>query len=190
METDFFQVMIPKMCAISRTLSGIHASSAFMRKIPRAHRAGVVFSTHLFIIGIVFVLFLEYVCHPGYLKETSMNPTYTAPGLIFYSPFSLSLSDLKRGDVVVVRSKSSNKLLLRRIVALEGELVDFRDGVLYINGEPLDEPYVKMPCSWNVRRRLVSKGKVYVVGDNRSMEKEKQQFGEISTAYLQGKVLW
>lgn len=58
-------------------------------------------------------------------------------------------------------------MLLKRVVALEGEEVSFRQGKLLVNGKELEEPYLRHPCEWDLPPRKVEKDSVYVVGDNR-----------------------
>ena len=81
-------------------------------------------------------------------------------------------------------------LLLKRIVAFEGETVEFHNGDLYIDGKLLDEPYVKYVSDWNLPPRKVKKGNVYVVGDNRSMPIEQHQFGQVAKDRIYGAPLW
>ncbi len=81
-------------------------------------------------------------------------------------------------------------MLLKRVVALEGEEVAFRQGKLLINGEELEEPYLRYPCDWNLPARKVEKESVYVVGDNRSMPMENHYFGQTSIRRIVGVPLW
>ena len=81
-------------------------------------------------------------------------------------------------------------MLLKRIVALEGELLEFRDGKLFVNGRRIDEPYVHLPCDWILPPRVVERGSVYVVGDNRSMPIESHYLGQTSIQRIVGAPLW
>ncbi len=81
-------------------------------------------------------------------------------------------------------------MLLKRVVAREGEWVEFRDGKLFIDGEAIDEPYVRYPCAWNLPPRRVEKDAIYVVGDNRSMPVENHHFGQASKSRVVGGPLW
>lgn len=81
-------------------------------------------------------------------------------------------------------------MLLKRVIAVEGEVVEFRNGKLFINGEKVEEPYIKYPCNWNLPPRLVKKGNVYVVGDNRNMPMDQHTFGQTSIKRITGTPLW
>ncbi len=81
-------------------------------------------------------------------------------------------------------------MLLKRVVALEGETVEFRDGKLFVNGGEIDEPYVRGPYHWNLAPRQVGQDRVYVVGDNRSMPVKSHTFGQVSRQRILGRPLW
>jgi len=81
-------------------------------------------------------------------------------------------------------------MLLKRIVALEGEQVAFRNGRLMVEGKELEEPYVRLPCNWNLSPRQVDKGCLYVVGDNRSLPMETHYFGQTPVKRIVGVPLW
>jgi len=92
--------------------------------------------------------------------------------------------------VVVVRFAGDKVTLLKRVVATEGEEVEFRDGRLFVNGRLIEEPYVRSPSPWNLSPRKVDKNCVYVVGDNRSMPIGNHYFGQASTERVMGGPLW
>jgi signal peptidase I len=99
-------------------------------------------------------------------------------------------SEAKRHDVVTVRLAGSRVMLLKRVVAREGERVEFRDGKLFVDGKEIEEPYVRYPCNWNLPPREVEEGCIYVVGDNRSMPIENHHFGQASKKRIMGVPLW
>lgn len=80
-------------------------------------------------------------------------------------------------------------MLLKRIVALEGETVEFRKGLLHVNGIVINEPYVRYPSDWQLPPRTIAPGHVYVVGDNRGTDMARHQFGEINIKRIVGGVL-
>jgi signal peptidase I len=119
-----------------------------------------------------------------------MKPTYRGRGINFCWRLRYLFSKPKRHDVVVVRFAGSKVMLLKRVVGLEGERVEFRDGKLFVNGSPLEEPYVRYPCNWNIPPRKVDNDCVYVVGDNRSMPIENHYFGQVSMERIMGGPVW
>lgn len=119
-----------------------------------------------------------------------MEPTYRDGGVNFCWKLRYLFSDPKRFDVVAIRFAGSRRMLLKRVVALEGEEVEFRGGKLFIEGKAMDEPYVQYPCDWNLPPRRVEMGCVYVIGDNRSMPMEEHLFGQTRLEKIIGSPLW
>lgn len=134
-------------------------------------------------------LFFGFICIPAYVKGGSMEPTYSRIGFNFCWRPAYWFSEPQRGDIVVIRY-TGKKLYLKRLIGVAGDTVAFRDGKLYLNGKEQDEPYVKKPCEWNLPEREVSEGKIYVIGDNRSMMMEHHKFGAVKIKRLHGVPVW
>lgn len=85
----------------------------------------------------------------------------------------------------------NNVMLLKRIVALEGDTVQFKNGKLIVNDSIQNEEWIlDGTCNWELPPRTVEKGCVYIVGDNRSMDITAHVFGQIHTDRLVGIPLW
>jgi signal peptidase I len=151
--------------------------------------------TPRFLIRVCFVavfayLFFGHVLLPIRIQGTSMEPTYRNGGINFCWKLRYLFSKPERHDVVAVRFAGNRVMLLKRVVALEGEQIEFRDGKLFVDGEEIPEPYVVYPCTWNLPPRRVEKGSVYVVGDNRNMPLEHHYFGQTTLKRVIGVPLW
>jgi signal peptidase I len=96
----------------------------------------------------------------------------------------------ERHDVVAIRLAGEKVILLKRVVGLEGDVVGFRDGALFVNEKKMNETYIRFPSGWNLRPRKVDKDHVYVVGDNRSVPIDVHQFGQTSRERIIGAPLW
>lgn len=151
--------------------------------------------TPAFLIRVVFVavcayLFFGFVCTPFVVRGHSMDPTYHNGAFDFLWKPRFLISGPDRGDVVAISLAGDNVVYLKRVVALAGDTVSFKAGVLYVDGKAVTEPYVEGPCRWNLPARKVERGKVYVVGDNRSMPMEQHDFGQVSVRRIAGSPLW
>jgi signal peptidase I len=142
------------------------------------------------LVALFAYLFFGYLCIPFYIQGISMEPTYHDGGVNFCWRLRYLFLEPKRFDVVAVRFAGIKVMLLKRVVAQEGEQVEFRDGKLYIDGQEMGEPYVRYPCYWNLPPRRVKKNCVYVVGDNRNMPIENHHFGQTSKSRVMGVPLW
>jgi len=119
-----------------------------------------------------------------------MEPTYHDGDINFCWRVPYLFSEPERYDVVAVQFAGSKVMLLKRVVAQEGEQVEFRDGKLFIDGKEIKELYVRYPCNWNLPPRRVEKDCVYVIGDNRNMSMENHHFGQTSKSRIIGVLLW
>ncbi len=120
-----------------------------------------------------------------------MEPTYRDGTLLFYLPWLPRLRPPSVGDVVMVRMAGRRVMLLKRIVAMAGDTVEFRGGWLYVNGQRREEPYVEYRyCNWELAEREVQPGHVYVVGDNRGMPMDRHYFGRAARKRIIGYPLW
>lgn len=119
----------------------------------------------------------------------SMLPTYQDGGVNFVYRLAYHSHEPRRGDVVAIRFSDDHIMLMKRVIGLPGETVAFHAGRAVINGEPLDEPYVKLPSNWELPPVTVGPDKYFVVGDNRSMPSESHMFGQAERKRIIGKIL-
>lgn len=134
-------------------------------------------------------LFFTFIIIPIKIKGISMEPTYKTGQLRFVNRLSYVFEKPKRGDIVTVKFAGNKVMLLKRVVALEGDSVEFKNGKLLINNIKVKEPYLKNSCNWNLPAKKVKKGNVYVVGDNRKMPIKNHMFGQTNKNRIVGKVI-
>ena len=119
-----------------------------------------------------------------------MEPNWHDGGFTFCCSLTYRFRSIRRGDVVAIRLAGRRLMYLKRIVALPGDTVEFRRGMLYINGKPNKESYVRFRGNWELPPRIVQPGMVYVVGDNRAMPMMQHVFGETEQDRIVGTPLW
>ena len=145
---------------------------------------------------IVCVLLFAFVVHPIDVVGSSMFPTLhngdkmLVSGL-FYKP--------KAGDVVVFKKDEydPNKALVKRVIATEGQVInmDFANGIVYIDGEPIAEPYIN-ELTYNkldfIGPKTVPDGCVFVMGDNRnaSIDSRKKEIDMLDTRLILGRAYY
>jgi signal peptidase I len=130
------------------------------------------------LVVVLALLFFNFVCIPFRIKGYSMEPTYMNGEFNFCFRFQYAFSKPERGDVVVIRLAGKKVMLLKRVVALEGDVVEFCEGKLFVNEKKLDETYVHY------------RNHVYVVGDNRNVPIDMHRFGQTSIDRIIGAPLW
>ena len=112
---------------------------------------------------------------------------------------NLFYKDFQYGDVVVVSKHTydDGKPIVKRVIATEGQIVDidFDQGIVYVDGLPLDEPYISTPTQLKEGAtfpQIVEEGCVFVMGDNRMNSRDSRypRIGQIDTREVLGKVIY
>jgi signal peptidase I len=143
------------------------------------------------VIALVIVCFVvfKFVLIPIRVEGPSMLPTYKDHRVNFVNRLTFLFREPQRGDVVAIRTSGISIMFMKRIIGLPGETVEFHEGHAFIDGKPLDEPYVKRPCFWEQEPRALGPFDYYCVGDNRSMPQPDHTQGVAKRERLVGKVL-
>ena len=142
------------------------------------------------VLVVVAVVVFRYVLLPIRVNGGSMLPTYRENGVNFVNRLAYLFHEPRRGDVVAIRLLAGEHVMyMKRIVGLPGENVAFHRGRLFVNGKPVDEPYVKLRCTWEHAPEPVGPDQYYFVGDNRNMPWEDHYKGRQSRDLIVGKLL-
>jgi signal peptidase I len=113
------------------------------------------------------------------------------------------MRDPHRGDVVVFKYPDEpDRDFIKRVIGLPGETLELRNKKVYINGQPIDEPYVHFLegareaqeiTSYDVRERYgpvkVPEGQYFVMGDNRDNSQDSRYWGFLPRSYIKGRAL-
>jgi signal peptidase I len=119
-----------------------------------------------------------------------MTPAYRNGTVNFVNRISYSKAKPNRGDVVAIKMARQKSLLLKRIIALPGERVAIRRGVVTVNGAPLNEPYVLSNRTWNSPEIHLRDDEYFVIGDNRTMDQRWHDYGVRKREDIVGKVIF
>lgn len=132
------------------------------------------------IIAVVIVLAITSVIKPTIVKENSMMDTLQPNNYLFVNKLAYKFKDHPdRGDIIVFRSDLPNedqggkKLLIKRVIGVEGDEVSFQDDQVYLNGKLLEEDYLynEYPSFRNYPNGTtfaVGEDEIFSMGDHRS----------------------
>jgi len=100
----------------------------------------------------------------------------------------------KRGDVIVFKHPTAKKDYIKRCIGLPGDTVELKNDVLYVNEQPVDEPYRLLETSYVGHRAnfgpvKVPEGKLFMLGDNRHNSSDSRVWGMLDMKYLKGKAM-
>jgi len=161
---------------------------SWLRRIVIGRNPKLTFARILLTI-VVFFLVTHFALLPIRVEGVSMLPTYHENQVNFVNRLAYLRSEPKRGDVVGIRLAGPSIMFLKRIIALPGETLEFRQGQAYVTGQPLPEPYIKYPCQWDIDAETLGPDEYYVVGDNRSMPHADHTKGKAGRGRIVGKIL-
>lgn len=144
----------------------------------------------LAILFVVALAVFRFVAGISVVKGDSMMPTLKNGEVTAYVRIVPSYT---KGDIVSVRMPSG-EYYVKRVIAVGGDVVDIRDGKVYVNDKELDEPYVQgiteVPENGITVPYTVEQGKLFVAGDNRENSVDSRTFGAVLVKEVQGKLLF
>jgi signal peptidase I len=129
-----------------------------------------------------------FILLPIRIVGISMEPTCHDRAVHCVNCLAYRRHEPQRGDIVSIALAGHSEMYLKRIIALPGETLAFHGGRAFINGEPLDEPYVKFSCDWEHEPIVCGPDQYYVVGDNRSMPFNDHTQGRAERSHIVGKL--
>jgi signal peptidase I len=141
------------------------------------------------VLVIASVVLFHFVFLPIRVKGESMLPTYREGRINFVNRLAYAFHEPNRGDVVAIRMAGPSIMFMKRIIGKPGETVAYHAGQVWINGQPLEEPYVKTPWNWEQEPRQLGPDEYYFVGDNRSMPQVDHTEGKAPRERIVGKIL-
>lgn len=136
-----------------------------------------------FIIILVVVFIKLFVVSPIRVNGSSMNPTLNDKDIMLLDEISYRFSDIQRFDIVVV--KEEDEYLIKRVIGLPGEVVEYKNDKLYIDGKYVKEDF-KHKETFDFSTTL-GKDEYFIMGDNRTNSTDSRVFGPISRDKIMGK---
>jgi signal peptidase I len=138
-----------------------------------------------------FIIIFLY--QPVKVEGTSMMPSLEDQERIFVNKFVYRLEPIKRGDIVVFRyPRDPSKSYIKRVIGMAGDRIRIDGGLVYVNGQALDESYV--PAEYEDTRSypeiVVPPESYFVLGDHRSMSNDSRDFGSVNQGFIYGKAVF
>ena len=163
----------------------------------RITRPGAVIAAVVLVVAIVAgsTLIRTYVAQPFTVESTSMEPALHEGDRLLVNKVAYKVGEPARGDVIVIDTGSVpgappgiSDTVVKRVVGLPGESVSALDGRLFIDGSPIDQPWlgdVETPAFGPV---VLPPGAFFVLGDNRSSSIDSRSFGAVPSDAIIGRV--
>lgn len=138
---------------------------------------------------LVSLLINVFVAQAMVVQGSSMKPNLACNQRVIVEKITYCfIHGPRRGDVVIIGRPGENALLVKRAVALPGETVAVRDGQVFINGQPLKEPWATSQGGPDYPPTRVPARHVFVLGDNREESRDSRYFGPVPLEQISGQV--
>lgn len=109
----------------------------------------------------------------------------------FESDMTLSKRDIESLNIIqrLMVNESTKKNLIKRVIAVPGDSIEIKDGVVFVNDEILEEPYINTVTTKDVDKTVIPDGTYFMMGDNRYVSLDSRDLGPIEGDRIIGKVL-
>ena len=146
----------------------------------------------------VILLVFTFLIRQTVVTGGSMLPTLTNGDRLIISDFFYTP---KTGDIVVIQIEdevaekrplilAKDSSIIKRVIATEGQAVRIQNGVVYVDGAPLEADFDFWADTTDMPEITVSEGHIFVMGDNRTISLDSRALGEIDERTVIGKVLF
>ena len=151
------------------------------------------------LIFLAALLVRQFLFEPVRVKGSSMRSTLFNGEIMLVTKADVRLAGAQRQDVIICKYpgryidkwKVFPQYFVKRLIGLPGDTVSIEEGVVHINGQPLDEPYLD-PAHTRRRRSMepvtLGEDEYFVLGDNRDSSNDSRSIGPIPRRMLVGRV--
>jgi len=154
------------------------------------------------VIFVVFTrafIFQQSKIPSGSMEDTLLIGDYIMVNRYVFSPADsawekalLPVRDVRRGDVIVFKFPEEPETdYIKRVIGLPGDTLEIRRGIVYVNGQRMDDPFVKeayrLPDSYP--SFTVPEGRYWVMGDHRDRSSDSRVWGYVSRDLIKGRAL-
>jgi signal peptidase I len=146
------------------------------------------------LFAIVIAIFIViFVIQPVKVEGTSMQPRLVDQERIFVNRFVYRFRNVQRGDVVVFWfPKDRSKSFIKRVVGVPGDQLEIRNGIVYVNGMRIPEPYLRPEYQdfRSFEKTRIPPSQYFVLGDHRNSSNDSRNWGFVAQSLIYGKAIF
>jgi signal peptidase I len=141
------------------------------------------------VLALLIFLLIRGVIQNFRIEGFSMEPNlHQGQYLIVNKAMYRWVHPPERGDIIVFQyPRAPDRDFIKRVIGLPGEKIEIRDGSVYINDVPLDEPYLPEPTRGNMAPTVTGPDEYFVLGDNRDNSSDSRSWGSLPAESIIGK---
>jgi signal peptidase I len=141
------------------------------------------------LIALALYFGFEFTIQQFAVHQISMAPTLEEGQRIFVNKTAYISHGPERGDIIVFKrspQSTSETPLIKRVIGLPGEVVEIKSGIVYIDGYPLQEPYILNQPRYVLNELTIPEKNYFVLGDNRNNSKDSHEGWTVPEANIIG----
>lgn len=159
--------------------------------------AGSIFREIAEVVVLALILYfgISFAVQAVHVEGLSMFATLDDNDYLIANKIDYRIHNPQRGDIIILRPPTDpSRDFIKRVIALPGERLLIRNGIVYINGHRLEEPY--LPEAWTIDTnwpingadgQVMGPNQYFVMGDNRNKSQDSRAFGPITRDRIDGK---
>ena len=150
---------------------------------------------------IIFFVIQTFVAQPYQIRQQSMETTLEPDQYVLVDKLTPRFDTYKRGDIVVFNppeawQQENGTPYIKRVIGVGGDVVEIRDGKVYVNDIELEEPYVyadengdpqPTTAPLDQSRWTIPEGELFLMGDHRSNSADSRTFGPVDVDQVIGR---
>ena len=138
-----------------------------------------------FIIIVVVIVIRTYFVTPIKVQQKSMYPTLKENDIMILNKIGVHINGINRFEIVVI--KYEDDFLIKRVIGLPGEMIEYKENKLYIDGKEYKEDFIDVNTKDYILEKKIPKDKYFLVGDNRNNSIDSRVFGLVDKKDIIGK---
>lgn len=158
----------------------------------------VEFFETLVVFGAIFASIYLFVAQFHKVSGNSMVPTFHTGDYLITEKVSYRFRDPKFGEIVVLKNpRDESQDFIKRIIAIPGDTLEIKNGIVYVNNQPLSEKYLPEGTSTKAGAFItegtslkVASNQYYVIGDNRDHSSDSREWGPAKKEEIVGRALF
>jgi signal peptidase I len=191
-----------KIAILIGSLAVLRIGAQYLKWVRESARKGAIefLDSALLALLLVFLLIRPFIMQAYWIPSDSMLPTLHRGDRILVLKFTYRLREPKRKEIVVFRAppaaaNGAKKDFIKRVIAVGGDTIAVRDNEktgqkqVFINGKPVNEPFIREPMTYPYGPTRVPRGKLFVMGDNRNDSNDSHHWGFLPRPNLEGKAV-
>jgi signal peptidase I len=149
----------------------------------------IIDTVETILLALVLFLGINAISARVRVENVSMQPTLMPGEFLLVNRMAYKLGQPHIGDIIVFHAPGVSDLdYIKRVIGLPGDVVRISDGTVYVNDQPLYEPYISQPPNYT-GSWTVPENQLFVLGDNRNNSSDSHLWGFVPYEDIVGRAI-